>query len=77
VLEWLRLDRAGERKGDDVPVFSNEAGEQLKTFKKAWVVAVPKAHGVNPCWHKGSYKDPPWIASCGSVRSTCTRCAPP
>ncbi len=43
VLEWLRLDSNGERKGCDVPVFSNEAGEPLKTFKKAWVVAVLKA----------------------------------
>jgi site-specific recombinase XerC len=50
VLEWLRLDRAGERKDDDVAVFSNEAGERLKTFKKAWVVAVLKAHGVDPRW---------------------------
>jgi integrase len=57
VLDWLRLDGAGERKGDQVPVFSNEAGEPLKTFKKAWVVAVLKAHGVDPRWRKGSYKD--------------------
>ena len=57
VLEWLRLDSAGERKADDVPVFSNEAGEPLKTFKKAWVVAVLKAHGVDPRWRKGAYKD--------------------
>jgi integrase len=56
VLEWLRLD-SDERKADDVPVFSNEAGEPLKTFKKAWVVAVLKAHGVDPRWRKGSYKD--------------------
>ena len=38
-------------------LFSNEAGEPLKTFKKAWVVAVLKAHGVDPRWRKGSYKD--------------------
>lgn len=57
VLEWLRLDSAGERKDDDVPVFSNEAGEPLKTFKKAWVVAVLKANGVDPRWRKGAYKD--------------------
>jgi site-specific recombinase XerD len=57
VLEWLRLGSEGERKADDVPVFSNEAGEPLKTFKKAWVVAVLKAHGVDPRWRKGSYKD--------------------
>ena len=57
VLEWLWLDSEGERKAADVPVFSNEAGEPLKTFKKAWVVAVLKAHGVAPRWRKGSYKD--------------------
>ena len=57
VLEWLRLDSEGQHKADDVPVFSNEAGEPLKTFKKAWVVAVLKAHGVHPRWRKGSYKD--------------------
>jgi integrase len=50
-------DSAGERKAEEVPVFGNEAGEPLKTFKKAWVVAVLKAHGVNPRWRKGSYKD--------------------
>ncbi len=33
------------------------AGEPLKTFKKAWLVAVLKAHGVDPKWRKGSYKD--------------------
>ena len=27
VLGWLRLDSKGEHKGDDVAVFSNEAGE--------------------------------------------------
>jgi integrase len=57
VLEWLRLDCAGALKTDDVPVFSNEAGEPLKTFKKAWVVAVLKAHGMDPHWRKGAYKD--------------------
>ena len=57
MLEWLRLDSSGERKGDDVSVFSNEAGEPLKTFKKAWVVAVLKANGVDPRWRRGAYKD--------------------
>ena len=57
VLEWLRLDSTGERKDDQVAVFSNEAGEPLKTFKKAWLVAVLKAHGYDPKWRKGSYKD--------------------
>jgi integrase-like protein len=39
------------------PVFSNEAGEALKTFKKAWVIAVLKAHGVDPRWRKSAYND--------------------
>ena len=54
---WIRLDSEGEHKADDVAVFSNEAGEALKTFKKAWVVAVLKAHGSDPRWRKGAYKD--------------------
>ena len=57
VLDWLRLDSAGGVKSDDVPIFSNEVGEPLKTFKKAWVVAVLKAHGVDRHWRKGAYKD--------------------
>ena len=57
VLEWLRLDSTGGLKSDEVPVFSNEVGERLKTFKKAWQVAVLKAHGVDPEWRKRSYKD--------------------
>jgi integrase len=57
VLQWLRLDSAGELKSDDVPVFSNEVGEPLKTFKKAWLVALLKAHGFDPHWRKGAYKD--------------------
>lgn len=57
VLEWLWLDSARERKADDVPMFSNEAGEALKTFKKAWVAAVLKAHGINSRCRKGAYKD--------------------
>ena len=57
MLEWLRLDTAGDRKGDNVPVFSNEAGEPRKAFKKGWVVAVLKAHGVDLRWRKGRQKD--------------------
>ena len=57
VLEWLRLDAAGKPKPDDAAVFSNEAGEPLKSFKKGWVTAVLKAHGVVPHWGKSSYKD--------------------
>ncbi len=48
--------------------------EGLKTFKKAWVVAVLKAHGVDPRWRNGAYKD--LSTECqhsnGSGASTCT-----
>jgi integrase len=57
VLEWLRLDSTGGHKSDEVPVFSNELGERVKTFKRAWQVAMLKAHGIDPRWRKGSYKD--------------------
>ena len=57
VLEWLRLDAEGGRKPDEMLVFSNEVGEPFKTFKRAWTIAVLKAHGVEPRWRKGSYKD--------------------
>jgi integrase len=36
VLGWLHVDSEGDHKADDVPVFSNEAGEVLRTFKKGW-----------------------------------------
>ena len=58
VLEWLRLDVNGRHKPDDAPVFSNEVGEPLRNFRKAWVIAVLKAHGVTPRWRKtGGYRD--------------------
>jgi len=57
VLEWLRLDAAGGRKSEDTPVFSNEVGEATKTFTRAWTLTVLKAHGIDPIWRKGTYKD--------------------
>lgn len=57
VLQWLRLDANGREKPDHAPVFSNEAGEPVKIFKKAWVLTVLKAYGVDPHWRKGSWKD--------------------
>jgi integrase len=72
VLDWLRLDSAGERKPDDVPVFSNEAGEPLKTFKKAWVVAVLKAHGVDLVGARAPTRTSHRSASSGSATSTYT-----
>jgi integrase len=58
VLEWLRLDSASERKADDVPVFSNEAGEALKTFKKAWVVSGAQGTRRRPALAQGRLQGP-------------------
>jgi hypothetical protein len=50
VLEWLRLDGAGEKKADGVLVFSDETGEPIGRFRTAWVTTVLKAHGIKPLW---------------------------
>jgi integrase len=57
VLEWLRLDASGGDKTDDTPVFSNEVGEATKTVRRAWTLAILKAHGIAPKWRTGTYKD--------------------
>jgi integrase len=58
VLEWLRLDAAGEKKADEAPVFSYETGEAVGSIKTAWVVAVLKAHDVKPHWRReGAWRD--------------------
>ena len=57
VLEWLRLDVEGRHKPDDAPVFSNEVGEPVRSFRSAWLTTVLKAHGIQPRWRKkASYK---------------------
>ena len=48
VLEWQRLDAAGGRKPDGALVISDEAGESIVTFSRAWVTTVLRAHGVQP-----------------------------
>ena len=53
VLEWLRLDAAGQRKPDSALVFSNGVGEPIRRFRTAWVSTVLKAHGTRPQWSKG------------------------
>jgi integrase len=53
VLEWLRLDAAGQRKPDSALVFSNAVGEPIRRFRTAWVSTVLKAHGTKPQWSKG------------------------
>ena len=50
VLEWLRLDAAGEKKPDETLVFSDEAGDGVGSFRKAWVTAVLRAHDVEVKW---------------------------
>ena len=50
VLEWLRLDAAGEKKAPETLVFSDEAGEPIGRVRTAWVTAVLKAHGIKPSW---------------------------
>ena len=50
VLDWLRLDAAGEKKPAEALVFSDEAGEPVGRFRTAWVTAVLKAHDVKPEW---------------------------
>ena len=57
VLEWLRLDTEGRHKPDDTAVFSNELGDPIKSFRKAWVTTVLRASGVPPRWRrKGGYR---------------------
>jgi len=48
--EWLRLDAAGGKKPDEALVFSNEVGEGVGSFRRAWVTAVLKAHDVEVKW---------------------------
>ena len=58
VLEWLRLDVEGRHKPDDAPVFSNEVGEPVRSFRSTWLTTVLKAHGIKPHWRKkASYKE--------------------
>jgi site-specific recombinase XerC len=53
VLEWLRLDAAGQRKPDSALVFSDGVGEPIRRFRTAWVSTVLEAHGTRPQWSKG------------------------
>ena len=57
VLEWLQLDAAGEKKPGQEPVFSNEVGEPISSFRTAWVLTVLKAHDITPHWSKTSYTE--------------------
>jgi integrase len=46
VLDYLRVDAAGEQKTPDTLVLSNEAGEPIRYVETAWRGAVLRAHGV-------------------------------
>ncbi|MCA1559698.1 MAG: tyrosine-type recombinase/integrase [Acidobacteria bacterium] len=72
VLEWLRLDSAGERKADDVPVFSNEAGEPLKTFEKRGSWPCSRLTASILAGARAAIRTCLSSASSGSVTSTCT-----
>ena len=48
ILDFLRMDAAGESKPLDAPVFSNAAGEPIVYFQTAWRAAVLRAYGVEP-----------------------------
>ncbi len=50
VLEWLRLDAAGQEKPDEARVFSDEVGDPVGSFRRAWMTAVLKAHDVDVKW---------------------------
>jgi integrase len=49
-LEWLRIDAAGKPKPNNTAVFSNEVGEPVGCFKRAWTLTVLRAHGISPEW---------------------------
>lgn len=48
VIEWFLSDAAGQRKRTDKPLISNEAGEPVGTFRRAWEDANLRAHGSAP-----------------------------
>lgn len=57
VLEWLRIDAAGQQKPDGAPVFSNRVGEPVRDFRTAWIMARDAAGASNLWFHdlRGEY----------------------
>jgi len=39
-----------------VPVFSTQDGGAIRSFRKAWVTTVLRAHSIKPQWDKGRNK---------------------
>jgi integrase len=52
VFKWLRMNDDGTEKSADALVFGDEDGQQPVSFRRAWTMAVLKAHGVKPEWAK-------------------------
>lgn len=52
VLEFRRLDPAGEEHRADAYVFGTATGERITDFKRAWQAAVLRAHGHIPAYSK-------------------------
>jgi len=48
VVEWFLTDAVGKRKPTPAPLVSNEAGERIRTFRRAWEDASLRAHGYVP-----------------------------
>jgi integrase len=48
VVEWFLSDAAGSHKPTHAPLISNEAGEPIGTFRRAWEDTNLRAHGYAP-----------------------------
>lgn len=58
VLNWLRMDAAGEEKSPETHVFSDGTGDPIRISRKPWVLTVLRAHGATPHWRKqGGWKN--------------------
>ena len=58
MLDMRRLDPRGEPHPIDSFVFGSEIGTRVTTFKRAWLCASLKAHGVKPGYTKGANLTP-------------------
>ena len=51
VLDFLRLDAAGEQKPAEAPVFSNQVGDPIRYFEGPWRSACRQAGVTDFRWH--------------------------